>query len=255
MTETQELTPQELERVRECERDIGYHFGRPRLLMHALTHSSSQNEDLPSNERLEFLGDSVLGLAMSEFLFNFLESGDEGELTQIKSVVVSTATLANESRRLGLDRYYCVGKGMGKRQELPASLLANVFEAVVAAIYLDGGLDEARRFVVRNLFHQILAVCDDRHEKNYKSLLQQVAQKELGITPSYRVLRQTGPDHRKSFEVVAVIGRTQYPAGSGKSKKEAEQEAARKALRALERELAESRRGGDDGADGQPADD
>lgn len=256
MTETADLTPEELERVHECEHDIGYRFNRPRLLLHALTHSSTQNEDLPSNERLEFLGDSVLGLAMSEFLFNFLENGDEGELTQIKSVVVSTATLANESRRLGLDRYYFVGKGMGKRQELPSSLLANVFEAVVAGIYLDGGLEEARRFVVRNLFHQILAVCDDRHEKNYKSLLQQVSQKELGITPSYRVLKQTGPDHRKSFEVVAVIGRTQYPAGSGKSKKEAEQEAARKALRALEREISNGRAaGGEHGADGPPADD
>ena len=255
MTAAAELSKQDLERVRECEQAIGYVFKGPTLLLHALTHASSQNADLPSNERLEFLGDSVLGLAVSEFLFNFLEDGDEGDLTQIKSVVVSTVTLAGESRRLGLDRSYCVGKGMGKRHEMPPSLLANVFEAVVAAIYLDGGLEEARRFVVRNLYHQILAVCDDRHTKNYKSLLQQLAQKERGITPSYRVLRQTGPDHRKSFEIAAVIGRAQYPAGSGKSKKDAEQQAARRALKSLERELAGAARDGAERADGSAAND
>ena len=205
-------------------------------MLQALTHSSTQSESLLSNERLEFLGDSVLGLAISEFLYNFLENCDEGDLTQIKSVVVSTATLANESKRLGLDRLYNVGKGDGRRHELPVSLLANVFEAVVAAIYLEAGFEEARRFVVRNLFHQVLAVCDDRHEKNYKSLLQQYSQKELGITPSYRVVKQTGPDHRKFFEVAAVIGDKRYDKGAGKSKKEAEQDAARKALKTLQRE-------------------
>jgi ribonuclease-3 len=184
-------------------------------------------------------------MTVSEFLFNFLEGCDEGELTQIKSVVVSTTVLAQESTRLGLDRFYCVGKGVGRRNELPVSLLANVFEAVVAAIYLEGGLEAARRFVVRNLFHQMLAVCDDRHTKNYKSLLQQYAQKEMGVTPSYRVLRERGPDHRKSFEVAAVVGQDRYGRGVGKSKKEAEQDAARKALEALRPPPARrGRRGG-----------
>ena len=99
MTAAAELSKQDLERVRECEQAIGYVFKGPTLLLHALTHASSQNADLPSNERLEFLGDSVLGLAVSEFLFNFLEDGDEGDLTQIKSVVVSTVTLAGRSAR------------------------------------------------------------------------------------------------------------------------------------------------------------
>ena len=111
-----------------------------------------------------------------------------------------------------------------------------------------------RRFI-NNDDVQILAVCDDRHTKNYKSLLQQLAQKERGITPSYRVLRQTGPDHRKSFEIAAVIGRAQYPAGSGKSKKDAEQQAARRALKALERELAGAAREGAERADGSAAND
>jgi ribonuclease-3 len=194
---------------------------------------------------LEFLGDSILGLTVSEFLYNFLENCDEGELTQIKSVVVSTSILAAESRRLGLDRFYCVGKGVGRRNELPVSLLANVFEAVVAAIYLEGGLEAARRFVVRNLFHQILAVCDDRHTKNYKSLLQQYVQKQIGVTPAYRVVRESGPDHRKSFEVTALVGQERYGRGTGRSKKEAEQAAARQALHALQRPSARSERRGE----------
>jgi len=229
-----ELTPEAAGLVEQCEAEIGYHFREPKLLLQALTHASAQGRGLASNERLEFLGDSVLGLTVSEFLYNFLEGCDEGTLTEIKSVVVSTTVLAAESHRLGLDRFYCVGKGVGRRNELPVSLLANVFEAVVAAIYMEAGLEAARRFVVRNLFHQIIAVCDDRHEKNYKSLLQQYAQKELGVTPSYRVVRELGPDHRKSFEVAAVVGPDRYGRGFGRSKKEAEQEAARSALETLQ---------------------
>jgi len=232
------ISPEDQERIRKCEEGIGYHFQNPQLILEALTHSSARTSPHRSNERLEFLGDSVLGLIISEFLYNFIESGDEGELTQIKSVVVSTPVLAHESERLGLDRLFRVGKGVGRRNQLPPSLKANVFEAVVAAIYKDGGLEAARRFVIRNLFHQVLAVCDDRHEKNYKSLLQQYTQKEFGITPTYRVVRETGPDHRKSFEVVAVIGKKKYAGGVGRSKKEAEQEAARKTLEALKKEEA-----------------
>ena len=234
MQEEPELTPEILQTLRECEEHIGYHFRDPRLLLQALTHASAQSRGFPSNERLEFLGDSVLGLAISEFLYNFLEGCDEGELTQIKSFVVSTNVLAAESRRLGLDRFYWVGKGVGRRGDLPVSLLANVFEAVVAALYLEGGMEVARRFVVRNLFHQILAVCDNRHDKNYKSLLQQYAQREMGVTPSYKVLRESGPDHEKSFEVAAMIGEVRYGQGVGKSKKEAEQAAAKEALEALQ---------------------
>ena len=249
MTERPELGPHELDRVTRCEAEIGFHFENPQALLQALTHSSAQGRGLASNERLEFLGDSVLGLAVSEFLYNFLEDCDEGELTQIKSVVVSTTVLARESRRLKLDRFYYVGKGVGRRNELPVSLLANVFEAVVAAIYLEGGFEAARRFVIRNLFHQILAVCDDRHVKNYKSLLQQYAQKELGVTPSYRVVRETGPDHRKSFEVTALVGDDRYGRGVGKSKKEAEQAAARKALELLQGSFRGGGRGGGGGAE------
>jgi ribonuclease-3 len=223
----------EVARLRDCEARVGYRFRDIAILEQALTHSSIKTTDNPSNERLEFLGDSVLGLIMTEFLYNFFNEKDEGELTQIKSVVVSTAILARESTRLGVCDFYNVGKGVTRRRKLPVSLQANVFEALVAAIYKDGGLEEARRFVLRNLYHHVLSVAEDQHEKNYKSLLQQWAQKELNSTPTYRVLAERGPDHLKHFEVVAVIGRQRYRSGVGRSKKEAEQVAARETLNLL----------------------
>jgi ribonuclease-3 len=227
------LTESDLARVRECEVHLGYRFRDPQFLVQALTHSSIKTLDNPSNERLEFLGDSVLGLVMTEFLYNYFNERDEGELTQIKSVVVSTTTLAAESERLKLSYFYNVGKGVTRKRNLPVSLQANVFEAAVAAIYKDGGLEPARRFIIRNLFHRVLEVVEDEHQKNYKSLLQQWAQKEINVTPTYRVIAERGPDHLKHFEVVAVVARETFKAGVGRSKKEAEQIAAQEALSVL----------------------
>ena len=245
MTETmeywaaEELDDFDLNNLRECEQKISYQFRDLRFLHQALTHSSIKTIDNPSNERLEFLGDSVLGLVMTEFLYNFFQNRDEGELTQIKSVVVSTNILAEESQRLGLGEHYNVGKGVTRRKKLPNSLLANVFEAVVAAIYKDGGLETARRFVLRNIYHQVLKVASDEHHRNYKSLLQQWAQRVLSLTPTYRVVSEQGPDHMKSFEVVALIGDRRYAIGKGAAKKEAEQEAARITLTMIDEEKDE----------------
>ncbi len=229
MTAAAELSKQDLERVRECEQAIGYVFKGPTLLLHALTHASSQNADLPSNERLEFLGDSVLGLAVSEFLFNFLEDGDEGDLTQIKSVVVSTVTLAGESRRLGLDRSYCVGKGMGKRHEMPPSLLANVFEALVGAVHLDGGLDAARAFVVGTFGGEIRRT--QATARDAKTRLQEWAHARLHETPTYRTLHDSKIDQdSERFEVEVWIASEAWARGRGRTKRQAEQAAAAQAL-------------------------
>ncbi|MCI0650586.1 MAG: ribonuclease III [Planctomycetes bacterium] len=222
--------PEDQKRIELCEASIGYRFKDSDHLVQALTHASLKSADQPCNERMEFLGDSVLGLIITEFLFNFFGNLTEGELTQIKSVVVSTSTLAAESERLHLDSVYQVGKGVTARKQLPASLLANVFEAVVAAIYLDGGLEAAREFCVRNLYHRIVAVNQNRHALNYKSILQQHLQKEGGKTPSYRVLDESGPDHAKTFTVIAMVGKEKLGTGQGKNKKEAEQAAAQKSL-------------------------
>ena len=141
--------------------------------------------------------------------------------------MVSTNTLAEESQRLGLDEAYSVGKGVTNRRKHPNSLMANVFEAVIAAIYLDSGIEEAKEFIIRNLYHQVLAVNQKEHSVNYKSILQQHLQRDDGSTPNYRVVSESGPDHAKEFVVQAMLKREVLGTGNGNTKKEAEQEAAR----------------------------
>ena len=222
-----------MEKLEECQKNINYYFKETKLLKKALTHTSCKSDYNWSNERLEFFGDAILGMIISEYLFKIFADYTEGELTKIKSVVVSQATLAKAGNRLDLKHYVSVGKGLNDRNTIPRSLLANVFEALIAAIYLDGGLDAAYNFVMANLGEEIKIVCNNQHEKNYKSLLQQYSQRELGYTPAYKVLKQHGPDHVKVFDVVVVINGVEYLSGRGKSKKTAEQMAAQETLKAL----------------------
>ena len=224
-------------RLSECEEYLGYRFSRLEYLDQALTHSSTKTPDRPSNERLEFLGDSVLGLVITHYLYSMFPDQPEGQLTKIKSVVVSTKTLARCSRDCKLQRFIAVGKGVSVNHTVPDSLLADVFEAVVAAIYLDGGFEDARTFVLRNLESEIAKVIRNRHAKNYKSLLQHFAQKNLAETPTYRVVQEEGPDHYKKFKVMALVGPREFGPGLGNNKKDAEQRAARKALFDLRKEL------------------
>lgn len=225
------------EKLHECQLTIGYKFSNTVVLEKALTHTSCKLENNFSNERLEFLGDAVLGMIISDYLYKTLPQYSEGELTKIKSVVVSQATLAKVSDEAQLKDFLSVGRGLNDRDFLPKSLLANVFEAVLAAIYLDGGLEEAYKFTIKYLKKEIDIVCKNQHEKNYKSILQHFSQKESGVTPSYRVLQQIGPDHGKSFEVIVLIKGNEYGRGWGKSKKEAEQSAAKETLKILVPEL------------------
>ncbi|MEN8151191.1 MAG: ribonuclease III, partial [Planctomycetota bacterium] len=219
-----------------CQEDIGYLFRREGLLRKALTHSSVKDDKHPSNERLEFLGDAILGMVISEYLFSMLPHNDEGDLTKVKSVVVSSQSLSRLGLELGLDKYLLIGKGIRLKKEIPRSLIANVVEAVIAAVYLDRGMEAARHFVLDHLHAYVEEVLADEHvEKNYKSLLQQCAQKELSGTPVYRVVGERGPDHSKSFRVAAVVNGREFPIGTGASKKEAEQEAAKIALLAIEK--------------------
>ncbi len=228
------------ERLADCERVLGYAFADRALLKLALTHSSAKSETQPSNEREEFLGDAILGMAISEHLYRAFPQHAEGELTRIKSVVVSRRTLARISQQLGLSEFLRVGRGISGRSQIPRSLMANVFEAIVAAIYLDGGMEPARAFVMRNLTAEIEAVQYDQHERNYKSILQQISQQRLSATPVYRVLKEEGPDHVKMFHVITVIGDKDYGAGWGNSKKQAEQRAAEGTIRMLREQLAEA---------------
>ncbi|MCF6158520.1 MAG: ribonuclease III [wastewater metagenome] len=219
------------EKLIECQLAIGYSFEDITVLERALTHTSCRLENNFSNERLEFLGDAVLGMIISDYLYTSLPHYSEGELTKIKSVVVSQATLAKVSLEANLKDFLSVGKGLNDRNFLPRSLLANVFEAIIAAIYIDGGLKAAYNFTMKYLKKEIDIVCKNQHEKNYKSILQQYSQREYGVTPTYRILQQIGPDHGKSFEVMVSIKGNEYGRGWGKSKKEAEQLAAKETLK------------------------
>ncbi len=220
--------------VAECERRIGYAFRDPTILVAAVTHASGARHRLASNERLEFLGDAILGFIVCERLFHSFPESLEGDLTRIKSVVVSRETCSRLSTQLGLAEFLILGKGFSAAgnagRSVPDSVLSDLFESLVAAIYLDGGMDQVKPFVERLLGPEIDKVVSGETGSNHKSLLQQWAQRDFGLTPTYEVLAEEGPDHSKSFRVSAQIGNRSYPPAWGRNKKEAEQRAASNAL-------------------------
>lgn len=218
------------ELLKQCERVLDYRFLDPGRLRSALTHASGADHRLASNERLEFLGDAILGAVVCELLYHKFPEYLEGELTRIKSVVVSRQTCARVSRALGLEEFLVLGKGMGSQGQTPASVLADVFESLIGALYLDGGMDAARRFIIRHIEPEIDETVAGHGTINYKSTLQQVAQRQFGATPTYLMLDEKGPDHSKYFKMAAQIGNKRYPAAWGPSKKDAEQRAAMNAL-------------------------
>ncbi len=229
----QDLTiSHEAEILEECQDVLNYRFRQPDLLRSGLTHASGANTRLTSNERMEFLGDAVLGLVTVEQLYLRFPDLQEGDLTKIKSVVVSRRTCAHFSRELNLGDFLFLGKGMHCRHShtVPPNLLADLYESIVGAIYLDGGLDPAREFILRQLGPEIEAVAEGAHSGNYKSVLQQVSQREFSETPQYILLDEKGPDHSKCFKIAVVIGRHTYRGAWGINKKEAEQRAAMNAL-------------------------
>ena len=216
-----------------CEERISYTFRNRALLTAALTHASGADHRLASNERLEFLGDAILGYVVCELLFRNFPEFLEGDLTKIKSVVVSRQTCAKISRALNLQEFLIVGKGMAASPTVPPSLLADAFESIVAAIYLDGGEPEARAFIERHILPEIELTRSGEFGGNYKSQLQQLAQREFGSTPVYQLLDEKGPDHSKCFKITAQVGGQRYMAAWGRNKKEAEQRAACNALAEL----------------------
>jgi ribonuclease-3 len=220
----------ESEILEDCQKVLGYRFQQPDLLRGALTHTSGAQTRLASNERLEFLGDAVLGLVVVEQLYLRFPEYQEGDLTKIKSAVVSRRTCARIAKDLNLGEYLFLGKGMHNQSIMPANLLADLYESLVGAIYLDGGLEPAKEFILKQLVPEIEEVAEGAHAGNFKSVLQQVAQKEFSETPIYKVLDEKGPDHSKCFKVAAMIGRYHYAAAWGRNKKEAEQKAAMNAL-------------------------
>jgi len=217
---------------------LGVFFKDPSLLEQALVHSSYVNENpgsaLTSNERLEFLGDAVLGSVIAEKLYHDLPSFTEGEMTKLRATLVCRDTLAQAARAIGLGDYLYLGKGeeASGGQHKPVNL-AGALEAVIAAIYLDQGAATAKDFVLRLFDKEFQKVVSQGAEVNYKSQLQELIQAREQQTPAYHVIEATGPDHDRRFTVEVKVGDTVLGRGSGRSKKEAETEAARSALERL----------------------
>ena len=229
--------------AQDCQDRLGHRFADPTLLRAALVHSSGADSPQQSNERLEFLGDAILGMIVCEYLHGRYPQRMEGELTRMKSVAVSRRTCTAVARRLGLASDLFVGRGLITQKELPGSVLAAVCEAVIAAIYLDGGLPAARGFVLAQFVPVIDRIAADEGLGNAKSTLQHLAQRQFGAVPTYEMVAQSGPDHRKSFRVTAVIGGRRFPPAWGDNKKQAQQNAAANALQELEAESQIERSG------------
>jgi len=217
----------------KAEQILGYRFQNKAILDEALTHASVAGHRLESNERLEFLGDAILGYVVSAYLYQHFPDDLEGELTKIKSAVVSRRSCARITSEIGLDSMLSLGKGMTNRPTVPSSVSAAVLEAIIAAIYLDGGMEPAQRFILEHMTALIDEAAASAHQQNFKSLLQQHAQQMWPTNPTYVLLDEKGPDHDKCFEVCVQINGKRYAGAWAGSKKEAEQKAALLALEEL----------------------
>lgn len=212
------------------EKHIGIRFRKLELLNLAFCHRSYANEsgaDISNNEKLEFLGDSVLGLVVSEYLYRTLTDKAEGDLARIKSFVVSEDSLAEIAKSIKVDNFILIGKGeeySGGRSK--KAILADCMEAVIGAFYLDSGFKASRSFVLKYLVPEINKVLENRHKKDYKTLLQEYVQKRYKSYPRYSLVKKTGPDHDRTFWIEVTIQGKSYGPGKGKNKKEAEQHAA-----------------------------
>lgn len=221
-----------MKKLEKLQQSVGYKFKDERLLQRALTHTSYANEcnegHNKSNERLEFLGDSVLGIITAEHFYLNFKDLPEGELTKLRAATVCENSLSSFARQLGLGEYLLLGKGeMCTGGSDRPSILADAFEALTAAIYLDGGIEEAKKFVLKYVDK---AVEEHRGFKDYKTVLQEVIQKNPGEVIEYVLVKESGPDHNKRFEVEVHLNSNVIGKGVGTSKKKAEQLAAKEAL-------------------------
>ena len=222
--------------IKDLENAIGYHFNNISLLQNALTHSSYANErwhnSLLSNERLEFLGDSILGMLVAEYLYRSFPDRPEGELTRMRADMVCEKTLANVANHIGLGQHLllCKGEEQGGGRSRD-SILADAMESVIAATFLDGGLTAAHEFIRK--FILVETPVTRLHNIDYKTQLQELVQQKKNQVLSYELIGQSGPDHDKKFDVEVTLNGTVVGKGSGRSKKRAEQDAARTAIEKL----------------------
>lgn len=226
------------ENIQHLETKIGYKFKRKSLIKEALTHKSFSKENLqglePFNERLEFFGDAVLDLIVCEYLFNVYPQYTEAELSKIRAYAVQETTLTDIALGLNIGSYLRLGKGeetSGGRKK--SSLLANAFEAILAAIYIDGGFNRAKEFAIKYLEDRIKTLVTKNLLFDFKTSFQEVVQGEFKVLPRYKVHKEEGPEHMKIFEVEVFIKNNSYGLGRGKTKKEAAQKAAKAGLKKI----------------------
>ncbi|MCH2211422.1 MAG: ribonuclease III [Fuerstiella sp.] len=224
---------QVIRQMKLCEERIGYEFRSQTLLQQSMTHSSCASSRLDCNERLEFLGDAILGMVICRYLYEQFPDRREGQLTQQKSSLVSRTTCARVARRLGAADLILVGRGL---QAIPESIDAALVESLIAAIYLDGGIEAATAFILRS-FDEELKICTSGEPENYKSILQEETQRRRSIGPTYVVVDQRGPDHAREYCSVVEFDGRQFESAWGRTKKEAEQKAAMNALQIINPEL------------------
>ncbi len=232
-------TPERIphENIAALEAMLGVTFSDANLLLSAVTHRSYLNEHKEAvwehNERLEFLGDAVLELVVTDFLFAKYREKPEGELTAIRAALVNTNSLAAASEAMGINEYLLMSKGEAKDEGRARQyILANVFEACIGALYLDQGYAVARDFIADRLFKNTDAIVEKRLWQDAKSRFQELAQEHASITPTYETLSQEGPDHDRTFTVGVFLRHEKVAEGKGRSKQEAEQQAAQAALAA-----------------------
>ncbi len=215
---------------------LGYTFQNKELLIEALTHKSYKQPY--NNERLEFLGDAVLDLIVGEYLYKKFRSYDEGKLSKMRASLVNEGGFTSLANHIGLGEYiYLSNAEENNNGRSKSSLLSNAFEAVMGAIYLETGLDKVQEITIKLLEHVHPDISLDSLFKDYKTSLQELTQAHYGTTPEYQLIAEHGPDHKKEFEVAVIIDGKRYASACGKSKKQAQQEAAQIALEMLNKEL------------------
>lgn len=224
-----------MENLEKLERILGVSFTERGLLLSATTHRSYLNEHREAtqdhNERLEFLGDAVLELIVTDYLFRKYTSKPEGELTAVRAALVNTVSLSEAAQKLGLNDFLLMSKGEAKDTGRARQyILANAFEAVIGAIYLDQGYEAAERFVADQLFAKTDRIVEKRLWQDPKSRFQELAQEQYSITPTYEMLSQEGPDHDRLFTIGVYLRSEKIAEGKGRSKQEAEQDAAENAI-------------------------
>jgi len=225
------------QQLSDFENKIGYKFQNKLLLKEALTHSSYINEhknlDVRDNERLEFLGDAVLGVVISDYLYKKYPEAEEGDLSLYRSTLVKTETLSKIIHALGIESVIMLSKGQKADTNQPRSIYAGVFEARVGAVYLDGGFTKASEFIEKSIIKNAEKIIDKNPHKDPKTYFQEKMQSEFGFTPTYGLLKESGPAHNKEFIIGVFNGDKCIAKGKGISKQEGEKAAAKEAIKKM----------------------